>query len=883
MYHNNDMTTDARFSKLYQPSSVESELYNEWELGGDFSPVGTGPSFSMVIPPPNVTGELHMGHALNVTIQDIMARFKRLNGYRVLWIPGTDHAGIATQNVVDKTLQTEGSSAAKIGRDAFLEKVWAWKDTYGDRISQQIRRLGASVDWQYQRFTMDDGCQAAVRQHFVDLYKKGYIYRGEYIVNWCPKNKTALSDIEVEYKETTGHLWHLNYPLTTDPSKRICVATTRPETMFGDTAVAVHPDDDRYRALVGQTVSLPYTNRAIPIIADHHVDQTFGSGAVKVTPAHDPNDFDIGNRHELDRILVMDESAKMNSNAPPKYQGMTRYECRETLVDDLKKDGYLVRVDDHVHNVGTNTRSGEVIEPYLSKQWFIRMKDLTAPAIDVVKQKKIQFVPSRWEKLYFDWMENIRDWCISRQIWWGHQIPVWYKKDDPETYVVAVESPGDDYYQDPDVLDTWFSSALWPFSTMGWPQDTDVLANYYPTSLLVTGYDILTFWVSRMITMGLFDMGEIPFNHVYIHGLVRDIHGKKMSKSVGNVINPLEIIDAHGADALRFGLAALCTKGGQDIKLSMEKIQASRNFTNKIWNFSRFVDMCLMDSQTVIDPMSVPIPETDIDGWILDRLNQTIETVTDQLNDYNFAAAADELWEFTWNQCCDWYVEGIKHHKSTSLPVLTHVCFQTLILLHPFMPFVTEAVWKNLSKHPQINEDHLIDTIQHAAWPIATPVQNNQRLTDFIMLFNVIREIRHLIKTTQVSTKKELTVHLSHADTTIQTLLQNHAPLIRSLTKLAHVNIQASPANINGPQSQSVASTIDIQLELPDIDVVAEKARLQKQLDQLSNQQAALSRKLDNQQFIAKAPDAVVSKVKQEFSDIASEIKSIETQIATFN
>ena len=876
------MNTDERFTKLYQPNLLESELYTEWELGGDFSPVGTGPAFSMVIPPPNVTGELHMGHALNVTIQDIVARFKRLNGYRVLWIPGTDHAGIATQNVVDKSLQADGTSAMAIGRDAFLKKVWEWKETYGDRITQQIRRLGASVDWPYQRFTMDDGCQKAVAKHFVELYNKGYIYRGEYIVNWCPKNKTALSDIEVEYKESNGHLWHINYPLTDHENTFITVATTRPETMFGDTAVAVNPNDDRYQAFIGKTVTLPFANRQIPIIADRHVDQNFGSGAVKVTPAHDPNDFEIGNRHQLDRILVMDEGAIMNQNAPQKYQGLSRYDCRKALVDDLNAHGFLDRVEDHVHNVGTNTRSGEVIEPYLSKQWFIRMDELTKPAIDAVKNKTIRFVPNRWEKLYFDWMENIRDWCISRQIWWGHQIPVWYKKDNPDDFIVAETSPGDDYIQDPDVLDTWFSSALWPFSTMGWPNETDVLANYYPTSLLVTGYDILTFWVSRMITMGLFDMKDIPFHDVYIHGLVRDIHGKKMSKSVGNVINPLEIIDEYGADALRFGLAALCTKGGQDIKLSMEKIQASRNFTNKIWNFSRFVDMCLMDADAPLNPMTYPTPATEIDGWILDRLNQTIDSVTKQLNAYNFAAVADELWEFIWNQCCDWYVEGIKHHKQDSLPVIVYVCFQILILLHPLMPFVSEAIWKNLSKHPNINEDHLMDTVQHASWPTPQAVINPQRIQDFSNVFNVIREIRHLIKTTQVSTKKELTVHLSHQNLVTRQMLEQQVLLIQQLTKVSHCHIQSAPVVIDGPQTQSVASTIDIQLELPAVDIDVEKARLNKQLDQLMNQQQALSKKLGNQQFIEKAPAAVVKKVQQEFSDIQSEINSIENQIAKF-
>ncbi|MGA0241924.1 MAG: valine--tRNA ligase [Candidatus Marinamargulisbacteria bacterium] len=883
--------SDNQFSNVYQPQDWEDALYNEWEVGGDFSPVGTGPAFSMVSPPPNITGELHMGHALNVTIQDIIARFKRLNGYRVLWIPGTDHAGIATQNVVDATLQKEGKSASTIGRQPFLKKVWEWKDTYGHRITHQIRRLGASVDWHYERFTMDEGCQQAVTNHFVNLYKKGLIYQGEYIVNWCPKNKTALSDIEVEYKEVDGHLWHIRYPLTNDPSRHICVATTRPETIFGDTGVAVHPDDTRYTDFIGQTVTLPYINRKIPIVADAHVDPTFGSGAVKVTPAHDPNDFEIGKRHGLERLLVMDESATMNDHVPPEYRGLSRYDCRDLLVKNLKNDGHLTQVTPHTHNVGTNTRSGEIIEPYLSKQWFIDMKGLTAPAINAVMDNTVTFVPDRWKKLYFEWMNNIRDWCISRQIWWGHTIPVWYCQSTNNCAPIVQTTPPTTcpqcshtvLVQDPDVLDTWFSSALWPFSTMGWPNQTDLLANYYPTSLLVTGYDILTFWVSRMITMGLFNMKDVPFKDVYIHGLVRDIHGKKMSKSVGNVINPLTIIDEHGADALRFGLASLCTKGGQDIKLSMEKIQASRNFTNKIWNFARFLEMCLSDASAPINPCQCPTPTTPIDAWILDRLNQTIETVTHQLNDYNFAAAADELWEFTWNQCCDWYVEGIKLHRSESRAVLTYVCFNILILLHPILPFVTEAIWKTLSKHPQILEDHLMDTIQHATWPTPSAPINVQRLDQFSTTFNIIREIRHLIKAANVSPKKNLCVYLSHPDTAIQDNMTHMIPLIKKLTKITECVIHSVAPVLDQAHSQSVASTIEIQLILPDIDVNAERNRLTHQLTTLQKQQLSLNKKLSNPTFLEKAPVEVVQKVQGTFDTLSSEIQTIEQQIATLS
>lgn len=891
MPQNKPMSTNERFEKNFNPNAVESTMYRSWELGGDFSPVGTGPAFSMVIPPPNVTGELHMGHALNITIQDILARYKRLTGHRVLWIPGTDHAGIATQNVVDKMLQSEGTSAAAIGRSAFVDRVWDWKNSTGKRITEQIRRCGASVDWHYERFTMDDGCKHAVNQHFVNLYKKGLIYKGEYIVNWCPKNKTALSDIEVEYKEVNGNLWHINYPITDTPSECICVATTRPETMFGDSGVAVHPNDNRYAHLIGKTVRVPVVNRDIPIVADSHVDQSFGSGAVKVTPAHDPNDFEIGNRHNLERILVMDAEANMNQNVPKKYQGLNRYACREQLIEELTAAGFLVKTEPHVHNVGTNARNGEVIEPTLSNQWFIDMKKLSEPAIEAVKNKTINFVPSRWEKLYFEWMTNIRDWCISRQIWWGHQIPVWECQSNTDCELIVTATPpkkcpacgNKNLKQDPDVLDTWFSSALWPMATLGWPKPTDLLANYYPTSVLVTGYDILTFWVSRMITMGLFNMNTIPFTDVYIHGLVRDIHGKKMSKSVGNVINPLDIIDEYGADALRFGIASLCTKGGQDIKLSMEKIQASRNFTNKIWNFARFVDMCLLEADDKIDPLTIPTPSMPIDEWVMDKLNQTIASVTNHLNDYNFAAAADELWEFTWNHCCDWYVEGIKQHKKESLNVLAYVGAQILIMLHPILPFVSDAIWSAWLSHPNICEDSMTDSIQHAKWPTPSGPVNGNRLEMFDSTFNVIREIRHLIKAAQISTKATLVVHLAHPEQPIRDHLAAHQNLITALTKVTACHSHSSPIDTDAPHAQSVAATISIQLMLPEVNVDEECNRLNTQRQQLQQQKDALHQKLSNPQFMEKAPQHVIQKVERHFNDVASELQSIEQQLATFS
>jgi valyl-tRNA synthetase len=873
------------FASAYSHQDWEIGLYDEWENGGFFSPVGTGPMFSMVAPPPNITGELHMGHALNLTIQDVVARFKRLNGYRVLWVPGTDHAGIATQNVIDKQLQHEGTSAAALGREAFLKRVWTWKHAYGDRITHQIRRLGASVDWSYERFTMDDVCQAAVRHHFVALYQKGLIYRGEYIVNWCPKNKTAISDIEVAYEEVKGHLWHIRYPLTQDSSRFITVATTRPETLFGDTAVAVHPSDERYQSLIGQTVRVPLAERDIPIIADAYVDPQFGSGAVKITPAHDPNDFDMGNRHQLPRIVVMDESAVMNDAVPRRYQGLTRYACRDRVVADLSDGGYLDRVEDHVHNVGTNARSGDVIEPYLSTQWFVKMGPITPQALDVVETNRVRFVPDRWKKLYNEWMTSIRDWCISRQIWWGHAIPVWYCQQCECDPIVQGDTPtacphcgATDLVQDPDVLDTWFSSALWPFSTMGWPQKTDMLANYYPTSLLVTGYDIVTFWVSRMITMGLVHTQTVPFNDVYIHGLIRDIHGKKMSKSVGNVINPLTVIDDYGADALRFGLMGLCTKGGQDIKLSLEKIKSCRNFSNKLWNWARFVEMCLNDETLIYDPACAPIPTTAIDRWILNRYHQMVSVVTAQLADYNFSAAADELWEFVWNQCCDWYIEGIKSHRQESLPVLVYVCFQTVVVMHPFMPFVTEAIWVTLLAHPRIQRSSLPTSVQQAMWPSATETVDTGCLDRFNRLFTIVREVRHVIKAANAS-PKDAQVYVDHADPDIQSELQASLALIQQLARVDACYLGSTPVDSALTASHSVAATVAIGILLPTVDSSVEQQRLTARLTQLSKTADTLQKKLGNSGFLAKAPAAVVHKVRAEYEAVLVEMDHIKGQV----
>ncbi|MFY9415827.1 MAG: valine--tRNA ligase, partial [bacterium] len=702
------MAEGKNLSTVYNPRVVEDKWYQYWMEGDYFRPTidPEQEPFTIVIPPPNVTGALHMGHALDNTIQDVLIRWKRMTGVPTLWLPGTDHAGIATQARVVESLAQEGLTPQDLGREKFLERTWQWKEQYGGRIIEQLKRLGASCDWSRERFTMDEGCSRAVREVFVSLFEKGLIYRGDYIVNWCPQCGTAISDIEVEHEEEEGKLWHFRYPLI-DGEGYVTVATTRPETILGDTAVAVHPEDERYRDLVGKKLVLPGVGRQIPIVADPYVDPEFGSGAVKVTPAHDPNDFLIGLRHGLEQVVVMAPDGTMNENAG-KYQGMDRLECREALVADFDREGYLVKVEDHLHAVGHCSRCDTTIEPLLSKQWFVRMKPLAEPALEAVRQGQIRFVPERFTKIYCDWLENIRDWCISRQLWWGHRIPVWYCQDCDE--IIASREDlnqcphcGGEVEQDPDVLDTWFSSALWPFSTLGWPDDTEDLNYFYPTSVLVTGRDIIFFWVARMIFMGLEFMQEEPFREVLIHGLVLDSQGRKMSKSLGNGIDPLEVIEEYGADTLRFMLMTSTTPGN-DMRFYWERVENCRNFANKIWNASRFALMNLTDFQ----PEGIEedqLAYSMADRWILSRLNRTIARVTEELEEYQLGEAATTLYEFIWGEFCDWYIEMIKPRlyakedgegRRTSQYVLWKVLETTLRLLHPFMPFITEEIWQHL-------------------------------------------------------------------------------------------------------------------------------------------------------------------------------------------
>ena len=850
----NAQTTEME--KAYDPTEVEKHWYEHWEADGLFAPSPKGEkTFSIVIPPPNVTGALHIGHALNNTLQDILTRYHRMAGDATLWLPGMDHAGIATQNVVEKSLAQNGITRHDLGREQFVEKVWEWKEEYGSRIFKQLRYLGSSLDWSRERFTMDEGLSKAVREVFVTLYEEGFIYKGNYITNWCPRCHTALSDIEVEYEANQGKIWHIRY------SNKIVVATTRPETMLGDTAVAVHPDDERYKSLVGTMIKLPLVNREIPVIADHHVDKDFGTGAVKVTPAHDLNDYAIGKRHNLEEILIMDKEAKMNENVPEKYQGLDRYECRKQVIADLEKLGILADIEDHENSVGHCYRCRTVVEPTLSDQWFVKMKDLVQRPLDAVRRKEVEIIPERWEKLFFEWMENIRDWCISRQIWWGHRIPVWYC--DCGEVIVSRTDPTEcpkcrskNIVQDQDVLDTWFSSALWPFSTLGWPDKTEDLARFYPTSVLVTGYDILTFWVSRMLTMGYKFMGKMPFKKVYVHGLVRDESGKKMSKSKGNVIDPLATVEKYSADALRFALTSLITSGGQDIKLSEEKIQNGRNFLNKLWNVTRFA---LQKESTAIIENSEPerpkkTGHTLADKWILSRCHHVVYEATNYLEECRFGEVANLLYDFTWGEYCDWYVEMNKVGGSPA--VLKFVLKTILKMLHPIVPFVTEELWHKLG------EDSYIMT---AEWPVSDQRMIDQKLEDKMqLLIEIIKTIRNIRTEMNISpAKKASAIFLVPKAEDILTLQEGKA-YIEFLARCENVSFVQTLDKKPAKSATAVVRDIQIYLPLADlIDLDAEQARLNKELINVRHELEKIQAKLNNQTFTAKAPQEVIDKEKE--------------------
>ncbi|MFA5561834.1 MAG: valine--tRNA ligase [Eubacteriales bacterium] len=847
--------------KTYSPADFEDRLYRTWCERGYFRPADGGdkPSFSVVIPPPNVTGQLHMGHALNNTLQDIIVRTKRMQGYRTLWVPGTDHAGIATQIRVEENLRKEkGLSRHDLGREAFLELVWAWKEQYGGRIIDQLKKLGSSCDWSRERFTMDENLSAAVKKVFVSLYDKGLIYRGLRIINWCPRCNTALSDAEVEHREAEGHFWHIRYPIKGEPDEAVIVATTRPETMLGDTAVAVHPDDGRYRHLVGKTLVLPLVGREIPVVADEAVLPEFGTGCVKITPAHDPNDFETGQRHGLENIIILDGHGKVNERGG-KYCGMDRYEARRVIVAELEAQGLLVKTEPCTHAVAHCYRCGTVVEPLASKQWFVRMQPLAEPAIAAVREGAVRYIPDRFAKLYLNWMENIRDWCVSRQLWWGHRIPAYYcdacgemaVSEEPLSRCPACGSTG--MRQEEDVLDTWFSSALWPFSTMGWPSQTEDLARYYPTGVLVTAYDIITFWVSRMVTMGLECLGQPPFPDVFIHGLVRDAQGRKMSKSLGNGIDPLEIIDKYGADALRFALAS-GNSPGNDMRFSDEKIEAARNFANKLWNASRYVLMNLPEQD---DPTG--LPEHDAlateDKWILSRFNRCVGVVCENLDKYELGIALSEIYDFIWDVFCDWYIEltksrlrdGDSEGAAVARRVLVYVLGGTLKLLHPYMPFITEEIYQSL---PHAEPSIMVSAFPAHEATLDFPAEEAQ-LDRIIAAIRAIR-IRRAEMNVPPSKKAQLFM--------ITRYPESFAHAEDFFARLASVSALRLVDSYDGTDALClVTDAATMYIPLADVvDIERERARLNTELSKTRAEMARIDAKLANEGFLAKAPAAVV-------------------------
>lgn len=855
--------------KTYQPQSFEQKIYDYWMKNKFFEAHVNKKKepFTIMMPPPNVTGQLHMGHALDNTIQDIIIRFKRMDGYEALWLPGTDHASIATELKIVDQMKAEGLTKNDVGRDGFLERAWAWTHKYGGRIVEQQKRLGTSCDWSKQAFTMDENLSAAVQEVFIRLYEKGLIYRGDRIINWCPGCHTALSDAEVEYTEKDSFLWHIRYPVK-DSDKYIVIATTRPETLLGDTAVAVNPKDERYKDILGKTLILPIVGREIPLIADDYCEIGFGTGAVKITPAHDPNDFEVGLRHNLDVIRVMDDSGIMNENAG-KYQGLTRDECRQQIVEDLKEQGFLVKIEPYKHNVGECYRCKNVVEPMVSKQWFVSMKPLAKPAIKAVKSKRIEFIPTRFEKIYFNWMENVKDWCISRQLWWGHRIPAYYCEECGEM-VVAKEMPAvcpkcgcTHFKQDEDVLDTWFSSALWPFSTLGFPRNTEELKYFYPTNLLVTAYDIIFFWVARMIFSGIENMHEVPFTEVLIHGIVRDSEGRKMSKSLNNGVDPLLIIDKYGADALRFSLATGVAPGG-DTRFIEEKVESARNFINKIWNASRFV---LMNSEGKDFKKLEDIRLTYADKWILSRLNNVVKEVTINLNKYEIGLATGKLYDFVWSDFCDWYIEATKpmlygdneRAKLNALTVLNFVLDEILKLMHPFIPFVTEEIYQ----YQQTGKRH---ALMMQEWPKYNKKFNYYKEAKaFEGVMDIIKAIRNVRNEMQVAPSKKIKVYVKAGE---------HAAVVEKLStyieKMAGVGEVVMTDEKPDEKKLSVLVTPYAEIFIPLgelIDTDKEIARLNKELDGVNKEIARGEGMLNNKGFIAKAPkqlvDAETEKLKK--------------------
>ncbi|MEQ6355358.1 valine--tRNA ligase [Lysinibacillus sp. M3] len=866
------MTENISMPTKYDPQSIEAGRY-EWWLQGKFfeaQPTSEKEPYSIVIPPPNVTGRLHLGHAWDTTLQDILIRMKRMQGYDALWLPGMDHAGIATQAKVEAKLREENITRYDLGREKFLEKTWEWKEEYAGHIRDQWAKLGLGLDYSRERFTLDEGLSDAVKTVFVQLYEKGLIYRGERIINWDPAAKTALSDIEVIYKDVQGAFYHMKYPLA-DGSGYVEVATTRPETMLGDSGVAVHPNDERYQHLIGKTVILPIVGREIPIVADDYVDLEFGTGVVKMTPAHDPNDFEVGNRHNLERILIMNEDGTMNELAG-KYNGMDRFECRKQIVADLQEAGVLIRIEEHTHSVGHSERSGAVVEPYLSAQWFVKMQPLADASLTLQKDEEgqVNFVPSRFENTYSRWMENIRDWCISRQLWWGHQIPAWYHNETGEVYV-GKEAPADaeNWTQDEDVLDTWFSSALWPFSTMGWPDETnEEYKRYYPTSTLVTGYDIIFFWVSRMIFQGLEFTGQRPFKDVLIHGLVRDGEGRKMSKSLGNGVDPMDVIDQYGADSLRYFLAT-GSSPGQDLRYTTEKVESVWNFANKIWNASRFALMN-MEGMTY-DEIDLTGEKSVADKWILTRLNETIERVTSLAERYEFGEVGRELYNFIWDDFCSWYIEMAKLPlygddevaKKTTRSILAYVLDQTMRLLHPFMPFITEEIWQHLP--------HEGESITVAAWPtVREDLHFAEEADNMKLLMDIIRSVRNIRAEVNTPMSKKVPLYISAKDATTVTVLEANKAYLEKFCNPESLTIGES---LEAPGQSMTAVVTGAELFLPLVGLInleEEIARLEKELEKWAKEVKLVNGKLSNEKFVSKAPEALVNAEREKLADYES-------------
>ncbi len=847
--------------KTYNPSEIEDKLYKKWIDGGYFhaEPDSEKEPYTIVIPPPNVTGQLHMGHALDETLQDILIRYKRMQGYSALWVPGTDHAGIATQIKVEENLRVnEGLTRYDLGREKFLERVWDWKNQYGDRIINQLKKLGCSCDWERERFTMDEGCSKAVREVFVNLYEKGLIYKGNKIINWCPSCATALSDAEVEYSEQGGHFWHIRYKMS-DSDRYIEIATTRPETLLGDTAIAVHPEDERYADLVGKTCILPLVGREILIVADEYVEKDFGTGAVKITPAHDPNDFEVGLRHDLPIINVMNPDATINAEGG-KYQGLDRYEARKQIVADLEACGALIKVEDYTHNVGTCYRCGTTVEPLTSDQWFVKMKPLAEEALRVVREGEVEFVPERFTKTYTNWMENVHDWCISRQLWWGHRIPAFYCDTCGEMVVSKTDVDtcpkcGKPMRQENDVLDTWFSSALWPFSTLGWPEETPEYKYYYPTSTLVTGYDIIFFWVARMIFSGCEHTKKPPFRHVFIHGIVRDSQGRKMSKSLGNGIDPLEVIDKYGADALRFTLAT-GNSPGNDMRFYWERVESSRNFANKIWNAARFVLMNLE-----IDKCSMPVKPQTEDKWIISRYNSVVKSVTENLDNFELGVALGNLYDFIWDELCDWYIELVKprlygdneESKLDAQRTLCYVLTGVLKLLHPFMPFITEEIFCALPTGEE--------TIMTSQWPLYTPsLSFPEEEKKMSVICDAIKSVRNIRTEMNVPPSRRASMIIVTED---KELFESGILFYEKLAGAKDVTVTDSEADVPEGSVSVIVEGAKIFMPMDElIDTEKEKARLTKEKEKLEAEIDRVEKKLSNQGFVAKAPAKLIEEEK---------------------